>query len=46
MVVLGLDHSDGREQWVRIFFDAGGWSWTITNERVEAPERTCRSYHL
>jgi hypothetical protein len=24
------------KEWVRIFFDAGGWSWTATNEPVAA----------
>src|SRR5215471_4054677 len=38
MIVLGLDDSDSREEWVRVFFDAGGWSWTTTNEPVAAPE--------
>jgi hypothetical protein len=38
MIVLGLDDSDGSEEWVRVFFDVGGWSWTTTNEPVPAPE--------
>jgi hypothetical protein len=38
MLVLGLDLPSGRTEWVRVFFDVGGWSWTITNEPVAAPE--------
>jgi hypothetical protein len=38
MIVLALDDADGREEWVRVFFDAAGWSWTTANEPVAAPE--------
>ena len=38
MLVLGVEIPGGRNEWVRIFFDVGGWSWTITNEPVAAPE--------
>lgn len=38
MLVLGFDLPDNRKEWVRIFFDAGGWSWTAMNEPVAAPE--------
>src|SRR5690349_10572562 len=38
MIVLGLEHSGGRREWVRVFFDVGRWSWTSTNEPVPAPE--------
>jgi hypothetical protein len=38
MLVLGLDLTSGRKEWVRVFFDRGGWSWTATNEPVPPPE--------
>jgi hypothetical protein len=38
MLVLGLHVAGGREEWIRVFFDVGGWSWTTTNEPVAAPE--------
>lgn len=38
MIVLVLDQPDGGEEWVRVFFDAGGWSWTTSNEPVAEPE--------
>jgi hypothetical protein len=38
MLVLGLELPGGQNEWVRVFFDAGGWSWTTTNEPVAAPE--------
>jgi hypothetical protein len=38
MLVLGLELGGGRKEWVRVFFDVGGWSWTTTNEPVPAPE--------
>ena len=34
MLVLGLGSLDGRKEWIRLFFDAGGWSWTTTNHPV------------
>ena len=38
MLVLGLDLPAGRTEWIRVFFDVGGWSWTIANEPVAPPE--------
>lgn len=38
MLVLGLDLSDASGEWVRVFFDAGRWSWTASTARPLAPE--------
>ena len=38
MLVLGLEAGGGSKEWVRVFFDVGGWSWTTTNEPVAPPE--------
>ena len=38
MLVLGEDLPGGRSEWVRVFFDLGGWSLTVANEPVAPPE--------
>src|SRR3954453_20709083 len=38
LIVLVLGQPEGGEEWVRVFFDAGGWSWTTSNEPVAEPE--------
>jgi len=38
MIVLGVDLADSKRQWVRVFFDLGGWSLTVGNEPVPPPE--------
>ena len=38
MLVVGLELAGGRGEWVRVFFDLGGWSLTVANEPVAPPE--------
>ena len=37
MLVLGLDLDLPHGEWVRVFFDAGRWSWTATTEQPPEP---------
>ena len=36
MLVLGLDQGAATGEWVRVFFDAGRWSWTASTEPPRA----------
>jgi hypothetical protein len=36
-LILGLDLETPGAEWVRVFFHAGGWSWTVSTERPSAP---------
>jgi hypothetical protein len=38
MLVLGLDQGTATGEWVRVFFDAGRWSWTASTEPPPEPE--------
>lgn len=37
MLAVGLDLPGGRGEWVRVFFDLGGWLLTVANEPVAPP---------
>jgi hypothetical protein len=38
MLVLGSDLTAPGGEWVRVFFDAGRWSWTASTDQLPDPE--------
>jgi hypothetical protein len=38
MLVVGVDLAEPSGEWIRVFFDAGRWSWTTSTERPREPE--------